>query len=594
MSNAKAPQTKRPRLSGPQICSLCGQARRGHKCSLKVSLPVKSSPQKLYTCPLHSPPLPMTTRHRVIEKWVPDLRRGHSATEKMRRKVVVGLRICCQHFAIHGHDGEPLYLLDSLLPKDVRSFPPEPSNKKLPQSTPVAPKSRISNSSPLPERRRQLIADSSPLPAVPQAPIFRDRPLRKSTERQTLDRSVPETCHPAVASLLLTLNDQRLPLSSVLTILDQSDNNPDDPSITLQQVFQLMRAAVTRANEQKKLSYWNFKYFRKDLYVWTGVSKISTIEDQFVTPLSYYFLNLSNPNKLPASSISIADRVIWLLMYLWSSDSFETLQRHLTETSSYTGTSSALANLLRRTARSLADCMAQNVSLPSLEELRKQNCNTGMEKYANELFVILDGTSLPIRTPGTDHFHKRTYVVYKAHHAYRYFVAVAASGLILFVSGVDEGSMNDTEQYSQSTLPADLEKNYPTSSMAAGEKMCLVGDKGYIYCIPPAGFDLLCTKSGEAELRFSADGQNSVPATGDPGLLGTFVRRFETEVAVPRAVVERTISLVKRWGRLNTPCFSLVQGDQLPADLVMISCSFANHLIRSRQSKIIQAAVGSL
>lgn len=155
----------------------------------------------------------------------------------------------------------------------------------------------------------------------------------------------------------------------------------------------------------------------------------------------------------------------------------------------------------------------------------------------------------------------------------------------MFVSELQEGKILDSDQYNRSGLRTLLNNTYPPEHCPQGWKFCLVGDKGYIFLVPPEGWDLLLTKSGEQELRASKYGQTSAPSSGDPALGGSFVRRFEMAIAPVRSVVERSISLIKRWPRISQPCSTFKRGDRMLSSIVLIASAYANHLIQTTWNK---------
>jgi hypothetical protein len=235
--------------------------------------------------------------------------------------------------------------------------------------------------------------------------------------------------------------------------------------------------------------------------------------------------------------------------------------------------------ILRYTARDLACALSKNIQLPAIQEWSFMNSKKGMEKYHEQkkLVFILDGTSLNIHNPTSNFRNSHSwYVNYKKHSAWRYFVCVTANGKVVWVSKVFIGKENDGEIYKKSGLKEILEKEYPKEGW--GEwKPVLGGDKGYVFITPPNGWELLLTQSAEKEMKGSE--QTEVPQDGDPQEQNGYVRTFDTDFAVPRAVVERTINVIKRWKKLFNGTIYLRQGDSFLDDLVVIACSYANKVI---------------
>jgi len=308
---------------------------------------------------------------------------------------------------------------------------------------------------------------------------------------------------------------------------------------------------------------------------------ISVIQDFFIEPLlqSYHQAD-RDQRRIPKSDSKIQDRVLWVLIWLWGTHSLNQFHEILFTTGTYLKSTDSLAKVIKNTASDLAEALRHQIKLPSEEEwLRHSDPSTieGMEEYRNHLMMIIDGTSLPIMAPKLERTRQAMYVSYKSHYAWRYMIACLPSGKIVSLSELEEGKMLDSEMYVESRLKQILEQQYP--NLNAQFKYVIVGDKGYVYIVPPEGWELLLTKSGESEIRSSPDGQTSRPSQGDPGEAGTFIRRFETSIARARSVVERSISVIKRWRRISTPCSIFKQGDRLNRDLVVIATAYANYLI---------------
>lgn len=531
-----------------------------------------SKPNKTRLCPLHLSRQEMTCRHRIKEEWLDKIQSGHCDTEEIKLAVKVGMRICCRHFVAHTHpcSTKDLILFDELRPKDIRKRV-EPS---APRKEKQAAKKTTSERSCILNQQAAVVSHTT-------IEIFRESPrVRQSTnEKSRSSLSKQTTQHPAVSEVLNILKDPTLSIASLEPFVDavaSRANDQDNQSVPLSEFLHVLKSISIASQSEKKLTFENFKHRRGDIYVWTGFKSCEQLEEELIFPLTTYLQGIENSNQLPASTVPIADRVLWLMFFLNSNSSFTSLHTHLIETGTNTGQLSSLTKLLRNTAKMLAAALQPTLSLPTLDTWRENNKNTGMEAYPNDLFLILDGTSLPIRRPKTNEMAKDMYVVYKGHHAWRYFIAVLSSGKIVFLSDLERGCISDAEAYNNSNLRTLLGEMFSGIELDALEKLTLVGDKGYIYIIPPEGWDLLITKTGLAELRSSKDGQTSQPSSGDPGETGLFVRRFETEVAVPRAVVERTISLVKKWPRLSSPCSNYKQGDLFLRNLVFIACYLAN------------------
>jgi hypothetical protein len=111
------------------------------------------------------------------------------------------------------------------------------------------------------------------------------------------------------------------------------------------------------------------------------------------------------------------------------------------------------------------------------------------------------------------------------------------------------------------------------------EKLCLRGDKGYVFVETPDDSWKLCiTKSGESEKQRGSAQTNSEqedPYDQDANK----EREFSTEYARGRAVVERTIGLIKKWRLLSSGMRRFGDHQPLAQSYVFIAAYFANLLI---------------
>ena len=80
-----------------------------------------------------------------------------------------------------------------------------------------------------------------------------------------------------------------------------------------------------------------------------------------------------------------------------------------------------------------------------------------------------------------------------------------SDGTITFTSEVQAGSVTDNNEYEDSKVKEAIEKMYRNSPLPPLFKFVLGDDKGYIYSIPPEGWELIVTKSGKKELKNGSD-----------------------------------------------------------------------------------------
>lgn len=527
----------------------------------------------------------LTVRHYVKDEWLEDLK-NHCEGLEMWHKIMPGkTEICCSHFESHSH---------STNARNASRYTPLILRKEfcrpgyLPKSHP--PTSIIKESEIREKRSYSIISEGNNLEMKPQssASILRDVRLRHSTESQT-SMSITGMDSPALSVLYHHLRDKSLPLSSLEIQLDTLDA-VSDCQVSIKDIKPLLQILLKRHEDEKKLSFENFKSGkRKDLYFWTGIEHSETIESFFIKPLLELYLDETrDKRRISHSTVLVQDRVLWLLIHMWDSQPLRQLYHFLSESGSYNRSYENFKEMLKVTADHLAEAVLPLISLPSIEEWSRQSSEeyaTGMDLFPQELMIIIDGTSLPIKTPENERIRTQMWVTYKHHHAWRYLVAVLPNGRIVFVSELQEGKILDSDQYNRSGLRDLLRNTYPSESCPSGWKFCLVGDKGYIYIVPPPGWDLLLTKSGELELRESRDGQTSAPDSGDPALGGSFIRRFDMSIAPVRSVVERSISLIKRWPRISQASGSFKAGDRMLTSMVLIAAAYANHLIETTWHK---------
>lgn len=516
----------------------------------------------------------ITTRHLVKVEWL-DILRFHCRDRASFDQIVAGkTEICCSHFHAHSHTSKKasnLILLTEYCRPGylISSSSHQPSFKPTPQKKP--------------KTNTQTDFKQLSHPIHHQPSYLRDTMTRDSTRRQTLS-SLTDGFHSEISDWKLHLKNSHLPLSSLEIALEGISEDID--TVPVAQVQELLTLILTKHREEKKLSFFNFTHLRSDLFFWTGIRDISVIESFFIRPLlTHYSSSVSDRRRLPKSLTGTPDRVILLLMWLWGTFSLNQFQTLLKETGTYEKGDRSLAKLLKKTASDLADIFRPQISLPTIQDWIEHSdpqLIEGMDSYPLQLMIIIDGTSLPILKPENEKLQSQMWVDYKNHHAWRYMIGCLPSGLIVFLSELAEGKCLDSDLYVRSGLK-NLAEGIPLDD---SWRYTLVGDKGYIYIVPPDGWELLLTKSGEAELRQSLDGQTSKPANGDPGASSRFLRRFETPIAKVRSVVERSISVIKRWPRLSVECHQCFKhGEKFLTDLTTIAAAFANLQIREAISK---------
>ena len=498
-------------------------------------------------------------RHLVRQNDLPLLREKHCAHPDLKAKLKVQDTICCRHFETHSHNAyqrrntqlKTEFCAPELLSQHETLSVQE---VELEKTTKKEGKRRM-------QVERSKKASSSLIPLSP--------PVTRSQSASPLYHLLP-TSH----STLQQVRDY-ISLSS-----------PFDHSVCvpIADVKALLLAHLDHAVEVEKLVYHTFKKgFRKDLVFWTGFENIDEFDAAFLHPLLEFYDSFKNHSQLPSSTLLIEDRVLWLTILMWSGMTFRRLFEQLRNTSSYPFDQlRPFISILKKTASDLASALKGKISFTSLSQWILMNTGKGMEKFNHEkkLIFILDGTSLNVFAPSKHaHLQRSFWVSYKKHHAWRYFICTTTSGEIVWISNLYLGCENDGSMYQASGLKDLLENNYPTDNWD-GWQLVLGGDKGYVFIIPPDGWELLLTQSAEKEKKGSK--QTFLPEEGDPHDKFEYKRVLDTDFAIPRSVVERTICLIKRWRYLSCGLIRVNQGDTFLQDLIHIASSYANQILQLR------------
>lgn len=332
---------------------------------------------------------------------------------------------------------------------------------------------------------------------------------------------------------------------------------------------------------------------RGDLYFFSGFQSEDVIRKHIVLPLQTF---IREKKITLRSRIPLEDRITWLFMWMWLDLSIvqllDRIKNDYINSKGEVKTDRALRKLLDSTASTMALCFSEQIKLPSVEEWHSMNIAIGKQTRFNDtLTLILDGTSLPIRAPSNHRGARATYVSYKKHNAYRYFIATALNGEIVYVSKFWQGRVTDATMYRESGLKEILEQKYDvqiiiSSGISLG--LALGGDKGYVACEPPKDWDLLITKSGLAEIsapttQLYPEIDDGVEAQPLPSTV-SWKRKFMTEWAEPRTVVEISVGIGKRWKKLSNGTILLKEDYKIYENCVVIAAHIANLIIRGELS----------
>ena len=88
-------------------------------------------------------------------------------------------------------------------------------------------------------------------------------------------------------------------------------------------------------------------------------------------------------------------------------------------------------------------CTIRNLMFSTRDKVR-QRLPKCFKKYKN-IRCIIDCTEVHVQSPGNFEAQGNQYYSYKGHTTYKFLVAIAPNGAILFVSDAYEGSISDKE-----------------------------------------------------------------------------------------------------------------------------------------------------
>lgn len=178
------------------------------------------------------------------------------------------------------------------------------------------------------------------------------------------------------------------------------------------------------------------------------------------------------------------------------------------------------------------------------------------EEFPNTLFYFVDGTIVPITNSNDYAWRRLNWNNKHQTYGFSFFIVVAPSGQICFVSSAGHGCDHDKTAWDNSTAVEELTTFYgpppPDKTFAVG------GDKAYPNMIVPAGWHKFITKSGAEEAE-----------PNQPNL------HLEPAIAKHRAVVERTIGKIKFWHVLEKKLYLSINIDRFE-QIVFILCNLVN------------------
>lgn len=182
--------------------------------------------------------------------------------------------------------------------------------------------------------------------------------------------------------------------------------------------------------------------------------------------------------------------------------------------------------------------------------------------FYNTLMYFVDGSPILTYSPTSPDAAKRIWNTKYQHAAFYFYVMVAPTGKLVFISTVGYGNTHDTQILKESKLINKLENHY--GAPKAPLKFALGGDKGYKGIVGPKGWRVIITKSGMNDKKINEwDGPES-NATNE----------YDPSIAQHRAVVERTIGRIKDFRVFST--FHHTTDCKRTGNIFKIVCSLFN------------------
>ena len=201
-------------------------------------------------------------------------------------------------------------------------------------------------------------------------------------------------------------------------------------------------------------------------------------------------------------------------------------------------------------------CAHPKIRWQSLPEWQAAHSETIRDDFPSILFYFIDGTVVPI-TDSNDYAWRRLNWNNKhGTYAWSFFIVVAPSGQICYLSKAGHGSDHDKTAWDNSTAVKELAEFYGLPP--AGLTFAVGGDKAYPNMQVPPFWHKYITKSGEGEAEPNQENLH-----------------FEPAIAKFRAVVERTIQKIKVWHILEKEQYLSYNIDRFE-QIVFILCNLVN------------------
>lgn len=178
------------------------------------------------------------------------------------------------------------------------------------------------------------------------------------------------------------------------------------------------------------------------------------------------------------------------------------------------------------------------------------------KEFEKVLFYFVDGTVVEVEEPYNVALRRQLWNNKHHFHAFSFFILVAPSGRIVYVSKLEDGNKHDKTAWEESTAVSELTRFY--GAVESEFQLAIGGDKAYPNMTVPKGWHKYITKSGEQEAHKMQDNLHLTP-----------------EIAKHRAVVERTIGKIKDWHVLTKHEYISKSIDRAEK-LVFILCNLVN------------------
>jgi len=313
-----------------------------------------------------------------------------------------------------------------------------------------------------------------------------------------------------------------VPLPQVAASSDESDSDNEEASPAA-----LMAQLSSRNMYCELFSYERLVADNKTCKIWLGVSS---------KLLRWLFKHLDAHRKTKHARRD----VVSLLLAMRRHQSFRELA-HLLDVplSSFSDRIKSAARRLAKRFNALKT--VQFLSLEKLYDAVLARPDTFPSWLGKRAWLFIDGTSLVTWEPKNGSLSRAFYVHYKHHHGLRWTVVCDARGRAVFISPLDDGSIDDAHVWSKVRIGVRIDEHYsqdaceafaaPEADCDFEQKLCVGADKGYTTLDSGRSFRLVITGSGLREVKKGGRHRGDVT--------------FSNDMAPGRSVSERFFARVK-------------------------------------------------